>query len=148
MIQLFVCLIFDSEGYAKFKKVLDLRDGRQQLYSGQQGDINCGFYTKHSKSNRYALMLPIPDRLVKYINMKCSSYCFVEIETLIAETFLETCGKAEKCSEALDFYKLKDSHKKDFWVDLLSAEKEIFVDFEKLFSQVEFIFCKAPIKEK
>ena len=71
-------------------------------------------------------------------NKKSSNYCFIEIESLISEDFLRDNGKAEKVSELLDFYKMKDVHKKDFWKDLLIADKEVFKDLEAKVKEQNF----------
>lgn len=85
-------------------------------------------------------MLPIPERLEKYVSSKTSSNCFIEVETLLSEEYLKTNSKAEQRSVALPFYKMKDNHKKDFWKDLLIADKKHFDDFKPLFVQIEKIF--------
>ena len=64
-----------------------------------------------------------------------------QIESLLSETYLKTNNKAEVRSEALPFYKLKDNHKKDLWKDLLTENKDIFKDFEPLFTTIDSIFA-------
>ncbi len=137
-----ICLFdFDNEGYSKYKKVKTLKNNSdEKLYSEEKGTINTGLYLKNTHCNRYAMTIPVPTRLEKYVNKKSSNYCFIEIESLISEDFLRDNGKAEKVSELLDFYKMKDVHKKDFWKDLLIADKEVFKDFKPLFDSVESIF--------
>lgn len=138
-----VCLFdFDSEGYRKFKE-LEVKKGNQgRLFSAKVGTVKEGLSIKHCYANRYALMLPIPERLEKYVSVKTSSDCFIEIETLLSEEYLATNSKAELRSEVLPFYKMKDKHKSDFWKDLLSVEKQHFIDFEPLFAQIEKLFSE------
>lgn len=136
-----ICLFdFDNEGYKKFKDLSNKKDNKNKLFLPKEGLINTGIYIKHSKSMRYALMLPIPHRLEKFVSTKSSSDCFIEVETLISEDFLKANNKAEQRSEALPFYKVKDEHKKNFWKDLLSADNSYFDDFKPLFSQIETLF--------
>lgn len=137
-----ICLFdFDSEGYGKFNKVLSLKkNGQEKMYERKQGDIRTGLYAKHSEIERYALMLPIPERLEKYISTKSSSDCFIEIETLVSEDYLQTNSKAERRSEVLNFYKMKDKYKNEFWKDLIDADKKYFEDFKPLYEQIERIF--------
>lgn len=136
-----ICLFdFDSEGYEKFNKVLKLKDNTNKKYGSKMGDVRSGLYTKHNNLERYALMMPIPERLEKYVSTKTSSDCFIEIETLVSEEYLQTNDKAEKRSEALPFYKMKDKYKSEFWKDLLNADKKHFKDFVPLFEQIEKIF--------
>ncbi len=137
-----ICLFdFDNEGYSKYKKLKTLKNNLgEKLYPEEKGSINSGLYLKNMHCNRYAMTIPVPTRLEKYVNKKSSNYCFIEIETLVSEDFLRENSKAEKGSELFDFYKMKDAHKKDFWKDLLTADKEIFKDFKPLFDSVENIF--------
>ena len=136
-----ICLFdFDSEGYSKYKKVKSIKKGSSEQLYFEGGSINSGLYLKHKYCNRYAMMLPIPTRLEKYINKKTSSYCFIEIESLVSEDYLSRNNKAEIATDVLNFYKMKDEHKKDFWKDLLTADKEVFQDFKPLFSTIENIF--------
>lgn len=136
-----VCLFdFDFEGYSKFKKTKDLRLESGKVYGAIQGSVRTGLYIKHNQINKYAMTLPIPERLDKYVSDKSSSDCFIEVETLIAEEYLKTNTKAEQRSEALVFYKMKDSHKNDFWKDLFTVDKKFFEDFKPLFDQVESLF--------
>ena len=137
-----ICLFdFDAEGYEKFNKVLKLKNNdASKIYSSKKGEIGSGLYTKHNEIERYALMIPIPERLEKYVSTKTSSDCFIEIETLISEEYLQTNENAEKRSEALPFYKMKDKCKNKFWKDLLTADGKHFKDFVPLFEQIEKIF--------
>ena len=133
-----VCLFdFDTEGYSKFKKVKDLKINSVKIYGEIEGSIQSGLFVKHNLINKYALVLPIPERLEKYVSEKTSSDCFIEVETLIDEEYLKSNSKAEQRSPALPFYKMKDNHKNDFWKDLLPLDKSYFIDFEPLFAQVE-----------
>lgn len=133
-----VCLFdFDTEGYSKFKKVKDLKLNSVKIYGEIEGSIQSGLFVKHNLINKYALVLPIPERLEKYVSEKTSSDCFIEVETLIDEEYLKSNSKAEQRSPALPFYKMKDNHKNDFWKDLLPLDKAYFIDFEPLFAQVE-----------
>lgn len=131
-----VCLFdFDNEGYGKFKKLKDTN-----CFDSERGSISSGLFKKHRQINRFALMLPVPERLKKYVSQKSSSDCFIEIESLISEEYLKSNCKAELRSDALPFYKAKDEHKRDFWIDLLSADGTCFLDFEPLFSTIEYLF--------
>ena len=89
------------------------------------------------------MMLSIPERLEKYVTEKSSEDCFIEIESLLSEEYLKTNSKAELRSDVLLFYKMKDSHKKDFWKDLFDVDEEHFKDFRPLFTRIEEIFSKA-----
>ena len=136
-----ICLFdFDQAGYHAFKKVKDLKIQSQKIYDVISENISSGIYLKHKNCDRYALMIPIPNRLLKFVSQKSSSDCFIEIESLLSEDYLKTNKKAEIRSEALPFYKLKDKHKKDLWKDLLTANKDIFKDFKPLFATVESLF--------
>ena len=66
--------------------------------------------------------------------------CFIEVESLISEEYLQSNSKAEQRSKVLKFYKMKDKHKNDFWKDLFVVDKKHFQDFKALFDQVERIF--------
>ena len=136
-----ICLFdYDGEGFEKFNKTLGLKNNSQKVYTGKQGSVRTGLFTKHFQIDRYALMLPIPERLEKYVSSKTSSDCFIEVETLVAEDYLKTNTKAEQRSSALPFYKMKDKQKSEFWKDLLVIDKKYFVDFVPLFTQIEKIF--------
>lgn len=136
-----ICLFdFDNEGYSKYKKVKSIKNGSSEKLYIEKGTINSGLYLKHKFCNRYAMILPIPTRLEKYVSIKTSCFCFIEIETLVSEDYLSRNNKAEIATDALKFYKMKDEHKKDFWKDLLTADKEVFQDFKPLFSTIESIF--------
>lgn len=133
-----VCLFdFDAEGYSKFKKTKDLKLESAKIYGTKEGSVRTGLFIKHNLISKYALLLPIPERLEKYVSEKTSSDCFIEVETLIDEEYLKSNSKAEQRSEALPFFKMKDQHKNDFWKDLLTVDKAHFADFEQLFVQVE-----------
>lgn len=133
-----VCLFdFDSEGYSKFKKTKDLKLDSIKIYGQKEGSVRTGLFVKHNQINKYALVLPIPERLEKFVSEKTSSDCFIEVETLIDEEYLKNNSKAEQRSDALPFYKMKDNHKNDFWKDLLTVDKAYFEDFKPLFTQVE-----------
>ena len=135
---------FDSEGYQKFKALKEKKVDKQRMFLEENGSsLNCGLCLKHFQANRYALMLPIPKRLEDYVSVKSSSDCFIEIESLISEEYLKANGKAEQRSNVLCFYKMKDKHKRDFWKDLLNADKEYFKDFEPLFDKIDGLFFSA-----
>lgn len=137
-----ICLFdFDNEGYSKYKKVKDIKNNsHEKMYLQEQGTVTTGLYIKNRNCKRFAMVLPIPDRLNKYIDKKSSNYCFIEIESLVSEKFLSQNNKAEKVSDLLNFYKMKDENKKDFWKDLLNAEKDEFLDFKPLFDTIDQIF--------
>ena len=136
-----VCLFdFDSEGYKKFKDLENKKDNAIKLFERRAGSVKEGLYLKHYRAERYALLLPIPDRLKKYVSEKTSNDCFIEIETLLSEEYLKTNQKAEIRSDVLTFYKVKDKYKCDFWKDLFIVEKEHFSDFKPLFDQLERLF--------
>ncbi len=136
-----ICLFdFDNEGYSKYEKLMSLKKNNQKLYLEQHNELNTGLCLKHVDCNRYAMMIPILDRLKDFVSTSTSSDCFIEIETLIDSEYLKNNNKANQRSPILQFYKLKDKHKCDFWKDLLSADKSIFNDFKPLFKTVETIF--------
>ena len=136
-----ICLFdFDNEGYRKFKDLEQKKNNTTKLFSEKEGCIRDGLYLKHYESERYALMLPIPERLEQYVSVKSSSDCFIEIETLLSEEYLKINAKAELRSEVLQFYKMKDKNKKDFWKDLFEVDKEYFIDFVPLFDKIERLF--------
>lgn len=136
-----ICLFdFDGEGFRKFKELLKKKENDGKIFSGKNGSIKEGLFVKHSKANRCALMLPIPERLEKYVSEKTSSDCFIEVETLLSEDYLKSNFRAEQRSQALPFYKIKDDHKSVFWKDLLDIDKTHFDDFKPLFAQIEKIF--------
>ena len=138
-----VCLFdFDTEGYRKFEELSKKKINDNKIFSNKAGTITTGLLLKHNQIERYALMLPIPERLTQYVSIKTSSDCFIEVETLISEEYLKTNPKAELRSSILTFYKMKDKHKKDFWIDLLSIDEKYFDDFKPLFSQLNKIFNK------
>lgn len=133
-----VCLFdFDREGFEKFKKARDLRFDSRKVYGAKEGSIRTGLYIKHTELNKYALLLPIPERLENYVSEETSSDCFIEVETLISEDYLKTNPKAKQRSRVLAFYQMKDKYKSDFWKDLLGVDKKYFVDFKLLFAQIE-----------
>lgn len=140
-----ICLFdFDAEGYLKFKDLTKKKINDQtKLFSNKFGSVREGLYIKHHQSKRYALMLPIPERLEDYVSEKTSTDCFIEIESLLSEEYLKTNPKAEQRSNVLRFYKMKDKHKNDFWKDLLDVDREHFKDFIPLFEQIENIFDEA-----
>lgn len=139
-----ICLFdFDAEGYRKFEELSKKRDNQIKLFSDKTGSVRVGLCLRHHQSNRYALMIPIPERLDDYVSEKTSSNCFVEIETLLSEEYLKTSTKAEQRSKVLKFYKMKDKHKNDFWKDLFEVDREHFKDFEPLLTRVEKIFEEA-----
>ena len=128
---------FDREGFEKFKKARDLRFDSRKVYGAKEGSIRTGLYIKHTELNKYALLLPIPERLENYVSEETSSDCFIEVETLISEDYLKTNPKAKQRSRVLAFYQMKDKYKSDFWKDLLGVDKKYFVDFKLLFAQIE-----------
>ena len=138
-------MTFESfEGYLKFKDLTKKKINDQtKLFSNKFGSVREGLYIKHHQSKRYALMLPIPERLEDYVSEKTSTDCFIEIESLLSEEYLKTNPKAEQRSNVLRFYKMKDKHKNDFWKDLLDVDREHFKDFIPLFEQIENIFDEA-----
>lgn len=139
-----VCLFdFDAEGYRKFEELAKKKDNQTKLFPTKEGTTRDGLCLKHHQSNRYALMIPIPERLDDYVSEETSSDCFIEIETLLSEEYLKSNAKAEQRSKVLKFYKMRDKHKNDFWKDLFTVDKEHFKDFEPLFSRVEKIFTDA-----
>lgn len=139
-----ICLFdFDAEGYRKFEELAKKKDNQTKLFPIKEGSVRDGLSIKHHQSNRYALMIPIPERLDDYVSEKTSSDCFVEIETLLSEEYLKTNDKAEQRSKVLKFYKMKDKHKNDFWKDLFDVNAEHFKDFEPLFERVEKLFEKT-----
>lgn len=144
-----VCLFdFDSEGYQRFEELAKKKDNQTKLFPTKEGTIRDGLSLKHYQSNRYALMIPIPERLDDYVSEKTSSDCFIEIETLLSEEYLKLNSKAELRSNVLKFYKMKDKHKNDFWKDLFDVDKEYFEDFKPLFDRVEKIFEETEEKNK
>lgn len=135
-----ICLFdFDTEGFKKFEELEKKKDNNNRLFSARSGTIKDGLLLKHSLVDRYALMLPIPERLKIYVSDKTSSDCFIEVETLLSEEYLRENPKAELRSPVLRFYKMKDKQKKEFWKDLLVADKCYFDDFRPLFDRVEAI---------
>lgn len=133
-----ICLFdFDSEGYKKFE---DLYKSNKKMYKTKKGTISTCIYLKHKNCKRFAMMIPVPERLNKFVSEDTSADCFIEIETLLSEEFLKNNNKTKQRSLALPFYMLKDNHKKDFWKDLITADKEVFKDFKPLFDSVESIF--------
>lgn len=143
-----ICLFdFDAEGYRKFEDLSRKKDNQTKLFPEKGGSVREGLSLKHYKSNRYALMIPIPERLDDYVSEETSSDCFVEIETLLSEEYLKTNTKAEQRSKVLKFFKMKDKHKNDFWKDLFDVDRKYFEDFEPLFTRVEKIFEEAKYKQ-
>jgi hypothetical protein len=139
-----VCLFdFDTEGYKKFEDLEKKKDNSRKMFDEREGSVKEGLYIKHHHADRYALMLPIPDRLKKYVSEKTSTDCFIEVETLLTEEYLKTNQKAEIRSDALPFYKMKDKHKCDFWKDLITVDSKHFEDFRPLFDQLERLFLGA-----
>lgn len=139
-----ICLFdFDAEGYRKFEDLSKIKDNQTKLFPNKAGSVREGLSLKHYQSNRYALMIPIPERLEDYVSEETSSDCFVEIETLMSEEYLMTNPKAEQRSKIMKFYKMKDKHKIDFWKDLFDVDREHFKDFEQLFTRIEKIFEEA-----
>ena len=137
-----ICLFdFDNEGYQKFKNLIKKKDNKEKIFSSKQGSVRTGLYIKHMKADRYAMMLPIPERLEVYVSEKTSSDCFIEVESLLSEEYLETNSKAEVRSQVLKFYKMKDDQKKVFWKDLIDVDPIHFKDFKPLFEQIETIFA-------
>lgn len=139
-----ICLFdFDAEGYRKFEELSKKKENQTKLFPYKEGSVREGLSLKHYQSYRYALMIPIPERLDDYVSEETSSDCFVEIETLISEEYLKSNPKAVQRSNILKFYKMKDKHKNDFWKDLFEVDKEHFKDFEPLFARIEKIFEEA-----
>lgn len=135
---------FDAEGYHKFKNLKDKQVNKQKMFLEENdSSLKSGLCLKHFQANRYALMLPIPSRLEKYVNTVTSSYCFIEIESLVSEEYLTTNKKAEIATEILPFYKIRDKYKCIFWKDLLNVDKKHFEDFKPLFDKIEALFRSA-----
>ena len=136
-----ICLFdFDGEGYRKFEDLEAKKENQTKLFPTKGGTVGDGIYLKHYAICRYALMIPIPQRLEDYVSIKTSSDCFIEIESLLSEEYLKTNPKAEQRSKVLPFYKMKDKYKKDFWKDLFAVDKKHFDDFKLLFNRVEDLF--------
>ena len=137
-----ICLFdFDNEGYRKFKDLATKKEDSNKIFPVKEGTLRDGLFMKHFSAKRYALMLPIPQRLEKYVSAKTSSDCFIEVETLLSEEYLKTNIKAEIRSSVLQFYKMKDKHKNNFWEDLFNVDKAYFEDFKPLFEKIEQIFA-------
>ena len=142
-----MCLFdFDGEGYHRFEELAKKKENQTKLFPTKEGSVRDGLSLKHYQSNRYALMIPIPERLDDYVSEETSSNCFIEIETLLSEEYLKTNNKAKQRTNALKFYIMKDKHKNDFWKDLFDVDREYFKDFEPLFTRVEKIFNKTEEK--
>lgn len=126
---------YDNEGVEKFRKLKSWsRNGNWE----KKGTIDTGLFQRRKKYNIYALLLPIPDRLVDKTNKDMwrsdGSYDlnYVEIETLLPESFLENNSKCRQ-GDLTMVYKVKDDKKNKFWKDLIPLEKESFTDFKQLF---------------
>lgn len=136
-----VCLFdFDNEGFGKFEKLERVKDNAEKIFNEREGSAEEGLYLKHRHASRYALMIPIPERLKIYVSEKTSNNCFIEIESLLSEEYLKSNPKAELRCGALPFYVIKDGHKRDFWKDILKADKKYFDDFIPLFNRIAKIF--------
>jgi hypothetical protein len=112
-----------------------------------QGSIREGFFRKRKDHEcMVALLLPVPERLDRLItsngNWECDAkYAnYVEIETLLPESFLKGNPNYEIQKEPSSHYKAKDSHKQNLWKELVTAEKNVFNDFIPLFKRVYEFF--------
>ena len=87
------------------------------------------------------MLLPIPDRLSKYADIKWENFAsYIEIEDLLSETFLQSWGYLEKKSTpAWDKWFVKDCKKENLWKALIDESKETFIDFKPIFEQVEWL---------
>ena len=97
-------------------------------------------------------MLPVPERLHPIISRsrngedkiwegdgKFSNY--VEIETLLAEAYLQDNESYEKNNICgIDYYKAKDKKKNSLWKDLVLQSKDVFTDFVPLFKVIHTLF--------
>lgn len=136
-----ICLFdFDNEGYRKYRELTTKKENNDRIFPKKEGTVREGLFAKHFRIEKYAMMIPIPERLEKYISTTTSSDCFIEIESLMSEEYLKTNSKATIRSTVLQFYKMKDNHKNDFWRDLFDVDRKHFEDFEPLFTQIEKIF--------
>ena len=133
---------FDEEGVKTFNKINGVKFNNCKMFLDFERDISKGYSCKHVHSNRYALLLPIPDRLKQFTNLNNSKYNYVEIENLLPLQYIKNNPKFEKPLECLEIYELKDSSKKTFWKELFALEQTFFYDFKPLLDCVQNIFAK------
>lgn len=125
-----------KEGF--WKEQVDWGNEQEKVYWEKES-----WYYKKRNDNLdfYAMLLPIPDRLSKYADIKWENFAsYIEIEDLLSETFLQSWGYLEKKSTpAWDKWFVKDCKKENLWKALIDESKETFIDFKPIFEQVEWL---------
>lgn len=142
---------YDEDGSKRF---YNLKEGFEK--EDILGGLSTGFYktkkTVDDDTKMIALMLPVPERLHPIISRsrngedkiwegdgKFSNY--VEIETLLAEAYLQDNESYEKNNICgIDYYKAKDKKKNSLWKDLVLQSKDVFTDFVPLFKVIHTLF--------
>jgi predicted ATPase len=137
---------YDKEGSEKFHHNINVA-GFCPRDKNIQGNINDGFYRKRNDHEcMVALLLPVPQRLEGLITSKGdwtsdAKYAnYVEIETLLPESFLENNPNYEKDNAPILHYKAKDSKKRVTGQELVNVGKAMFNDFIPLFKRVNEFF--------
>jgi hypothetical protein len=147
----------------KDKKIIGLfdfdKEGREKFYTlskekfwptKQKKDDECEekkingtkyrlcYKKRNDCDNIYALLLPIPERLYKFASLNWENFAsYIEVENLLTENFINSIKDFFDEKEApgdLKYYKLKKDKKNMFWKKLIGANKNIFIDFEPIFS--------------
>lgn len=136
-----ICLFdFDKKGIGKIKKIRDIKDSKgNKQFNVIETNISKGYTLEHISAYRYAMLLPIPDRLKKYTNIDAPDYNHLAIENLLPKEYIENNNTMFE-EMIKDIYRLRKSYKKDFWKELLTLDKEYFIDFEPLLEHIKSIF--------
>jgi len=145
----------NNDGYED-KKIIGLfdfdREGRENIHRLKDekfwidkyfGDIKNGFYRKRNDHDCfYALLMPIPDELVKFASLEWEEFVsYVEIENLLPETFLRSNSfVTEQTSPAGKYLKIKDHKKNKIWEMLFDLSKDNFNNFQPLFNTLLTLF--------
>ena len=145
---------YDSEGSERF---YNLKDGFDKKVIS--GSLENGFYKQKSSTKHpcmYALLLPIPERLHRLIashgnwELDCKFANYIEIETLLPESYLSIRNSEYEHANFCDFsyFKAKDKKKADLWKALVDEPKETFKDFQPLFKQIYKLFDIQTIPQE
>lgn len=125
-----------KEGF--WKEQVDWGNEQEKVYWEKES-----WYYKKRNDNLdfYAMLLPIPDRLSKYADIKWENFAsYIEIEDLLSEAFLQAQGCLEKKSTpAWDKQFVKDDKKRHLWKALIDEPEETFIDFKPIFDRVEWL---------
>lgn len=119
----------DAKGLGEFKRL------NKDIFKTQERDL----LRKHVESDIYALCLPIPGNLDKYL-FKDQEFNFFEIEHYFEEDFLKEHDMIEETDLKENIYKIREKGKNSFSKEIRRlTEPRYFKGFIELFRKIDEI---------